>query len=794
MQYNSKTTSEEILKSLYTLLPFNKELEALFNDLTQEIKNLFVFYIDFERKIYIQVNKKLNRRHKFYDFTLKNIHLEMGKLREVLQTLVYFSLFLKLNFSSIKKIVNKIETELKQYYGEVTLVYLKSLLEKPNSNLNYMLNCKIICEVNVLINILKNDLLEINPVSEEVYNSNQERNKIGNSNENILISNNNRNSLNNPALSNISLESSPESNDNNKLHIKNKKSSKEEIKSSFRMNKSVENFNSVVCSNQSIVDFSRNRNKNNFDIEDERYNDIAKHNINSNKTPSQLNYEINELKEDIEDYLINLDNIIEEINDTMDTWKKLFVKEEFENKALSNVKKNMILPDEMDYFKHLVDKDSLSKYQISNQIRKISVDYQGKVVFIQNNKLSSTSNNDISNKKVNKNSKLVRRDSHDVNENNSSIFSTQNKFNIVICLVHVFLYMFLSTVVTPTNSKYLKEMGLDESITGIVLAATPLAAIFSTFIFTYWSNFSYKVPFLFTIICFIVGNFMYSFAYHFKSILMVFFGRLIVGIGAGRIVNRRYLIEYIPKSLITTYSVYYNLFTALGLCTGPLVSIFLSMCDDYSIGIFYFNPYTLPGWVGVFCSFILLIVSIISFTEPINNYKFNPFLRNTNLYHTYSNNANAQNNNNNDSKASKDIHSLSNDIDKQNSLVDNLLSKKDSSHSHDMQSMANISLNNSLNDSLTHQKENISVTLLNLNYKLDEINDHFTSTDLFKPLIKEELETSSFNEIKVCFFLFSFSLVLCRVSSFIDLLFFFLLFSLDISRKLNGLSSCLSKK
>ena len=45
-------------------------------------------------------------------------------------------------------------------------------------------------------------------------------------------------------------------------------------------------------------------------------------------------------------------------------------------------------------------------------------------------------------------------------------------------------------------------------------------------------------------------------------------GRSLIGLGSGRMVNRRYLIEFIPKTELSKYSLYYIMFGALGMSAG----------------------------------------------------------------------------------------------------------------------------------------------------------------------------------------------------------------------------------
>jgi hypothetical protein len=766
----NSSTSDQILSSLYILLPTGNELKTLITLINSQIKKLFVFYIDFERKIYIQVNKKLNKQSYHNRLSIKEICLELKKLREILQTLTYFILFMKVNLLAIKKMIYKFDYYLGDYLGDVTLIYLRSLLENPSSDLNYLINMKIVVEVNVLTSFLTNELLEQVSIltNQQIENVRVDSNL---SNEKFTKSFVAKQDIQPRFIRLIDEDDFEEVNDiqyqpNDKIKKVNEDLNNFNIEVSLNSNETPESkdiknldenrntrgkvFDSVASYNEqnNLHSLSKNTEINSVAVQSKA--DEIKNNDNRNKldsiyyldNKSVLN-DISRLREEIEFHLENLDILTEEIRQNLSDWQ-IVAQEEAEKLNLNPQLqiRNQTLPHELEFFRKLVNhnnKADFSKISHNNAIfRKLSIYKDGKVLFKDNDQKDDLTNTVKNSSKYKKSFKQP------------SVFTNMNMRNIVLCLLHTFTYMFIYSIASPTNSKYLKSMGLDESITGIVLAATPLAAIFSTIFFSYWTSTSYKKPIIATLLCFIAGNFLYAFAFHFKSFLMVFFGRFLIGVGCGRIVNRRYLIDYIPISLSTNYSLYYTLATSFGLAMGPLLTIFFTYIPECNIGILYINQFTIPGVTGfIFCVIVFFSVLVL-FTEPINNPNFSAY-------------NNLKSESNSTKKLSDDnISSYS-----ENYLDKNLLPKTSSASESDFN---------------PQKRQELSKTLLDLNNKLDEINNQFTTTDCFKKKLNDQVKLNSFDEIRVCFILFSFSLTLCRVSYYKKLF-------LDFCRIANGFSS-----
>ena len=173
-------------------------------------------------------------------------------------------------------------------------------------------------------------------------------------------------------------------------------------------------------------------------------------------------------------------------------------------------------------------------------------------------------------------------------------------------------------IVQPTNSEFLRKINYNPFLTGIVLSMTPLAAMISSIYYSDLKNFGYKFTYSVSLFCFVLGNFFYSFADYTESIIVMILGRILIGLGGVREVNRRYIIEEVPDHLVQNYSLWYNMMLLLGMAAGPGAALFLQFVPEFTIGIININIFTNPG---LFCTLswgIFAIIFIFLFEEVQN--------------------------------------------------------------------------------------------------------------------------------------------------------------------------------
>ena len=72
-----------------------------------------------------------------------------------------------------------------------------------------------------------------------------------------------------------------------------------------------------------------------------------------------------------------------------------------------------------------------------------------------------------------------------------------------------------------------------------------LLALVSCVLYSWWTNYGFKPPLLFSTIMLIVGNLLYAMALQTDSFMLIIIGRLLNGIGGARGINRRYIADHV---------------------------------------------------------------------------------------------------------------------------------------------------------------------------------------------------------------------------------------------------------
>jgi hypothetical protein len=128
------------------------------------------------------------------------------------------------------------------------------------------------------------------------------------------------------------------------------------------------------------------------------------------------------------------------------------------------------------------------------------------------------------------------------------------------------------------------------------MGLAPLMALVSAIVYSFWTNYQYKTPILVAASLKFVGNILYAMAYNYKSMPMCLLGRAIDGLGAPRVINRRYMADATPFALRTASSAAFAMATAVGAATGPGLAIVLDFFDfDFRLpllGAQHFNGMT----------------------------------------------------------------------------------------------------------------------------------------------------------------------------------------------------------
>jgi hypothetical protein len=142
----------------------------------------------------------------------------------------------------------------------------------------------------------------------------------------------------------------------------------------------------------------------------------------------------------------------------------------------------------------------------------------------------------------------------------------ENVFPLFLNLVSCFLFMMNNYIIEPSSAYYAEALGSSDALSGIMIGMAPWFAIISSIAYSYWTNYNYKQPILFAGVLQFVGNLMYANAYGYQSIELCLIGRAVTGLGAPRVINRRYVYD-------TDFILYVSV-------TTSLINIFLLFIAD----------------------------------------------------------------------------------------------------------------------------------------------------------------------------------------------------------------------
>lgn len=196
----------------------------------------------------------------------------------------------------------------------------------------------------------------------------------------------------------------------------------------------------------------------------------------------------------------------------------------------------------------------------------------------------------------------------------------RNIWPLALNLISCFLFMMNSYIVEPSSAYYANALGSSDALSGIMIGAAPWFAFFSAVGYSYWTNVSYKRPIIFAGVLMVVGNLLYANAYGYKSMELCLLGRSMTGLGAPRVINRRYVADATPFSLRTATSAAFAMATALGAALGPGMAILLNLFEfEIMLPLFgkqIFNGMTGPGYFMAFSWFVYTVTIIFTFQEP----------------------------------------------------------------------------------------------------------------------------------------------------------------------------------
>jgi hypothetical protein len=201
-------------------------------------------------------------------------------------------------------------------------------------------------------------------------------------------------------------------------------------------------------------------------------------------------------------------------------------------------------------------------------------------------------------------------------------FTFENTNNIRISLIHSFYFMMAFSIILPTNILMVGTMGYDYTLSGLILAFTPFGNLFSTYISNRLIEKTYKKPLVLGVFLVILSSFFYILSFPTDSIIVLCVSRFILGLGSAQLVNKHYILHFVPRKKVNMYLLYLQIASLSGLSCGPLLNALLFVISAAILGdggYLWFNIITNPEWFVMLLGGILLVLIVKYYTEPTQN-------------------------------------------------------------------------------------------------------------------------------------------------------------------------------
>ena len=155
------------LNSLYNL-KYGGELKRFIELLDKEFKKFNIHFVNQEKELYKRINGHCYCAEAYKDYNIVSVFNEINEIYVSLKLAKQLNCFINDNVMAIKKILKKFDKKYQKYFGVIGPKYISSHLTSQNSNLEYLLQFKLIdesttiCEYNLKILFTKYKALREN--------------------------------------------------------------------------------------------------------------------------------------------------------------------------------------------------------------------------------------------------------------------------------------------------------------------------------------------------------------------------------------------------------------------------------------------------------------------------------------------------------------------------------------------------------------------------------------------------------------------------------------------------------
>ena len=118
--------------------------------LDEEFQKCFNFYMTIKKQLHNKINRHLYTQTNYLSYNLEEILKELNNLRATIYLAKCLNAFVNDNMMAIKKILKKFDKKFSNYFGNIGPKYIYDSLTKQNSDLEYLLQFKIIDETSCI--------------------------------------------------------------------------------------------------------------------------------------------------------------------------------------------------------------------------------------------------------------------------------------------------------------------------------------------------------------------------------------------------------------------------------------------------------------------------------------------------------------------------------------------------------------------------------------------------------------------------------------------------------------------
>ena len=203
---NSMIIETQDLQSLYNL-QYGNELKSFIDLLEKEFRKCYIHFVGQEKELYKRVNGHCFASAMYNEYNILNIINEMKEIVLTVKLAKHLNCFINDNVMALKKILKKFDKKYQRYFGVISPKYILTHLTSQNSDLEYLLQFKLIDETtticennfNILLNLykrLRGNNINNNIINENKINDSVESSQNNNANQKIINYNNLDNHIN----------------------------------------------------------------------------------------------------------------------------------------------------------------------------------------------------------------------------------------------------------------------------------------------------------------------------------------------------------------------------------------------------------------------------------------------------------------------------------------------------------------------------------------------------------------------------------------------------------------------